>query len=1029
MPVIIVLVNPNSLEIIWEVIDTENTITASDHSYKILIKRENKFNKYATKKLLDISEGEKSSVSIGATCESYNYLNLGIKYEFGKEDHEVNYEKARYYYRLAADNGDKIAQFNLALLLIHGKGGSVDYSQAYVYMKKSALQDFVPAFYNLGLLFFHGKTLYKKDIDEAYFWLNKAKEKGHENAAIWLMYCELFRIIHSIKTPSVRTETIPFVDSFRNLISKVSVEDFISVIDCDIEQSNLVQWKKGLFYIASEATFNAHRHQDSEAADFWADFQKIIFSIHNYFFAKAIDQVRPGGVVALVTSHYTMDAKSPDARKYIAQRAELLGAIRLPNNAFKANAGTEVVSDILFLQKRDRPIDIEPDWVHLGQTPDGLTINSYFVDHPEMVLGELTTESTQYGREECTVAPTPGADLSEQLREAVSRIHGSYQAVELDKADIADAEETKGWIPADPDVKNFSYALMGGDVYFRENSVMKPVELSGAAKGRVTGMIGLRQIVNELIEYQLEDYPEADIEAKQAELNAAYDAFYTKYGTINSSANARVFDEDSSYYLLCSLENIDEDGRLESKADMFTKRTIRPERHITSVDTPSEALAVSIGERGRVDLRFMSELLGTPGEYERITEELRGVIFRDPREASADDPLRGWHTADDYLSGNVRDKLMVARMAAATDPAYAVNVAALEKAQPKDLDASEIDVRLGATWIDKDYIQQFMEETFDTPWRMRDVIQVKYSPTTAEWQVTGKNATGRHDVMAFMTYGTDRASAYRILEDTLNLRDIRIYDTFEDVDGKAQLVIGLVVHLVVSKGDIADTKIVEIPPVGGLESRYLDIRLRVQLLGDSPGDGIQLHTVEAAAPHGLREHPEEVAHAHAGFEDVPRLESHPLHRVIDCPDNGGGGIVGIQGGRSGGGVFLRGEGGVQFLELICPTILFLVKGVRQTAPAHIPGKDLLFLRGGVPAVKLQFMQEVDSVHIGPEFCLGAALAQVIVRDTEITGGWLLRLGVFRLTDVQFLNDHIKGQTILVAAVDGLGGGGDFRFRL
>lgn len=286
LPVIIVLVNPNSLEIIWEVIDTENTITASDHSYKILIKRENKFNKYATKKLLDISEGEKSSVSIGATCESYNYLNLGIKYEFGKEDHEVNYEKARYYYRLAADNGDKIAQFNLALLLIHGKGGSVDYSQAYVYMKKSALQDFVPAFYNLGLLFFHGKTLYKKDIDEAYFWLNKAKEKGHENAAIWLMYCELFRIIHSIKTPSVRTETIPFVDSFRNLISKVSVEDFISVIDCDIEQSNLVQWKKGLFYIASEATFNAHRHQDSEAADFWADFQKIIllFELLGHYF-------------------------------------------------------------------------------------------------------------------------------------------------------------------------------------------------------------------------------------------------------------------------------------------------------------------------------------------------------------------------------------------------------------------------------------------------------------------------------------------------------------------------------------------------------------------------------------------------------------------------------------------------------------------------------------------------------------------------------------------------------------------------
>ena len=518
-------------------------------------------------------------------------------------------------------------------------------------------------------------------------------------------------------------------------------------------------------------------------------YNRLGFSIHNYFFAKAIDQVRPGGVVALVTSRYTMDAKSPDARKYIAQRAELLGAVRLPNNAFKANAGTEVVSDILFLQKRDRPIDIEPDWVHLGQTPEGLTLNSYFVDHPEMVLGELTTESTQYGREECTVAPTPGADLAEQLREAVSHIHGSYQAVERDEADIADEAAERGAIPADPDVKNFSYALVDGEVYFRENSVMKPVELSDTAKGRVAGMIGLRQLVNDLIQYQLEDYPDGDIQAKQAELNAAYDAFYAKFGTINSSANARVFDEDSSYYLLCSLENIDEDGRLESKADMFTKRTIRPERHITSVDTPSEALAVSIGERGRVDLRFMSELLGTPGEYGRITEELRGVIFRDPREAVADDPLRGWHTADDYLSGNVRDKLIVARMAAATDPAYAVNVAALEQAQPKDLDASEIDVRLGATWIDKDYIQQFMEETFDTPWRLRSAVQVKYSPSTAEWQVTGKNATGRHDVMAYMTYGTDRASAYRILEDTLNLRDIRIYDTIEDADGKQKRVL------------------------------------------------------------------------------------------------------------------------------------------------------------------------------------------------------------------------------------------------
>ena len=518
-------------------------------------------------------------------------------------------------------------------------------------------------------------------------------------------------------------------------------------------------------------------------------YNKLGFSIHNYFIAKAIDQVRPGGVVAVLTSRYTMDAKNPDARKHIAQKAELLGAIRLPNNAFKANAGTEVVSDILFLQKRDRPIDIEPDWVHLGQTPDGFAVNSYFVDHPEMVLGELTAESTQYGRQDLTVAPIPGAVLSEQLREAVSHIRGQYQAAELAGEDIADAAESRGVIPADPDVKNFSYALVDGQVYFRENSIMRPVELSDTAKGRVAGMIGLRQIVGDLIEYQLEDYPDEDIRAKQAELNTAYDAFHAKYGTINSSANARVFDEDSSYYLLCSLENVDEDKRLVSKADMFTKRTIRPERTILYVDTPSEALAVSIGERGRVDLRFMSELLGRPGEYDRITEELQGVIFRDPREAVEDDPLRGWHTADDYLSGNVRDKLMVARMAADIDPAYAVNVATLEKAQPRDLDASEIDVRLGATWISRDYIQQFMEETFETPWRMRSAVQVQYSPATAEWQVTGKNATGRHDVMAYMTYGTDRASAYRILEDTLNLRDVRIYDIVEDADGKQKRVL------------------------------------------------------------------------------------------------------------------------------------------------------------------------------------------------------------------------------------------------
>ncbi|MCD8145732.1 MAG: DEAD/DEAH box helicase family protein, partial [Clostridiales bacterium] len=515
-------------------------------------------------------------------------------------------------------------------------------------------------------------------------------------------------------------------------------------------------------------------------------YNKLGFSIHNYFFAKALDQVRPGGVVAFVTSRYTMDAKSPEVRKYLAQRAELLGAIRLPNNAFRANAGTDVVSDILFLQKRESPIDIEPDWVHLGQTPEGFAINSYFVDHPEMVMGELTSQSTQYGHEECTVAPIPGADLAEQLHGAVSHIHGHYQAavLEAEEVDVADGPQS---IPADPNVKNFSYTVVDGEVYFRENSVIRPVELNDKARGRVTGLVLLRQIVNELIEYQMEDYPEEDIVAKQRELNAAYDSFMAQYGLINSRGNAQAFADDSSYYLLCSLENLDEDGKFVGKADMFTKRTIRPERKITSVDTPSEALAVSIGERGKVDLPFMAELLGTPGEYDRITNELSGVIFKDP--LAAEGPEQGWQTADEYLSGNVRDKLRVAKLAAETDSQFAVNVTALEKAQPKDLDASEIDVRLGATWVDKDYIQQFMYEIFETPFYMRRSIEVKFSPLTAEWQITGKTVLNRHDVAAYVTYGTDRANAYRILEETLNLKDIRIYDTVEDADGKQKRVL------------------------------------------------------------------------------------------------------------------------------------------------------------------------------------------------------------------------------------------------
>ncbi|MCD8146115.1 MAG: SNF2-related protein, partial [Clostridiales bacterium] len=515
-------------------------------------------------------------------------------------------------------------------------------------------------------------------------------------------------------------------------------------------------------------------------------YNKLGFSIHNYFFAKALDQVRPGGVVAFVISRYTMDAKSPEVRKYLAQRAELLGAIRLPNNAFRANAGTDVVSDILFLQKRETPIDIEPDWVHLAQTPEGFAINSYFVDHPEMVMGELTSRSTQYGKDECTVAPLPSADLAEQLHEAVSHIQGSYQAavLETEKVDVTDGPQS---IPADPNVKNFSYTVVDGEVYFRENSVMRPVELNDKARGRVTGLVLLRQIVNELIEYQMEDYPEEDIVAKQRELNAAYDSFMAQYGLINSRGNAQAFADDSSYYLLCSLENLDEDGKFVGKADMFTKRTIRPERKVTSVDTPSEALAVSIGERGRVDLPFMAALMGMPGEYDRITGELSGVIFKDP--LAPEGPEQGWQTADEYLSGNVRDKLRVAKLAAETDNKFAVNVTALEQAQPKELDASEIDVRLGSTWVDPAYIQQFMQQTFETPFYLRRAIEVKFSPYTAEWRITGKTQPRWDDVAAYTTYGTGRANAYRILEETLNLKDIRIYDTVEDPDGKQKRVL------------------------------------------------------------------------------------------------------------------------------------------------------------------------------------------------------------------------------------------------
>ena len=517
-------------------------------------------------------------------------------------------------------------------------------------------------------------------------------------------------------------------------------------------------------------------------------YNKLGFSIHNYFFAKTIDQIRPGGVIAFVTSRFTMDSKDSSARKYMAERADLLGAIRLPNNAFKANASTEVVSDILFLQKRDRPADIEPAWVQLGQTEDGFNINQYFVDHPEMVLGNLELESTQYGHD-LTVAPIEDANLADQLTEAVQHIEGQYTAVEIAAPDVADAEAQRKTLPADPTVKNFSYTVVDGEIYYRENSIMTQIELPDNAKGRVAGMVELRQIVNELIDQQLNDFPDEDIKASQAKLNAAYDAFTAKYGLINDKKNARLFDDDSSYYLLCSLENLDENKNLKSKADMFTKRTIRPERVVTSVDTPSEALAVSIGEHGKVDLPYMAELLGTPGEYGRITTELSGVIFKDPA-ADVDDPEAGWQTADEYLSGNVRDKLRMAQLAAENHPEFKVNEDALTKAQPKDLEASEIDVRLGATWLAPSIVQQFMMETFQPPYRIRynNAITVRYSPYTSEWRISNKSATGFGDIMATETYGTRRANAYKILEDTLNLRDSRVYDTIEE-DGKEKRVL------------------------------------------------------------------------------------------------------------------------------------------------------------------------------------------------------------------------------------------------
>ena len=520
-------------------------------------------------------------------------------------------------------------------------------------------------------------------------------------------------------------------------------------------------------------------------------YNKLGFSIHDYFFAKALDQVRPGGVVAFVTSRYTMDKQSPEVRKYIAQRADLLGAIRLPNNAFKANAGTEVVSDIIFLQKRDRPIEIEPDWVHLGKNDDGFAINSYFLDNPEMVLGRQTSESTQYGKQDFTVEPYENLDLGVQLKYAIQNINGTYTEAELPELGEGEAIDTS--IPADPNVKNYSYTVVDGDVYYRENSRMVKPELNATATERVKGMVELRDCVQKLIGQQMDGFvSDASIRETQRELNDLYDKFTAKHGLINSRGNALAFADDSSYYLLCSLEVLDEDNNLKRKADMFTKRTIKPSEVVTSVDTAAEALAVSIAEKARVDMEYMSSLTGK--SEEELASDLRSVIYMDFNRKP--DGSYTWRTADDFLSGNIREKLAYYQKALDLLPEdanhrneIADNVEALKMAQPKELDASEIEVRLGATWIDKSYIQQFMVETFEPPYYLRRSIEVNYSPFSAEWNITGKSQPSYSDVNAYMTYGTDRANAYKILEDTLNLRDVRIYDTVTDPDGKERRVL------------------------------------------------------------------------------------------------------------------------------------------------------------------------------------------------------------------------------------------------
>ena len=505
-------------------------------------------------------------------------------------------------------------------------------------------------------------------------------------------------------------------------------------------------------------------------------YDKNNFLIHDYFFAKTLDKVRPGGVVAFVTSKGTMDKKSPEVRKYLAQRAELLGAVRLPNTAFKENAGTEVTSDILFLKKRDRVMDLEPDWVHLSEDENGIAMNSYFAGHPEMIVGKMEMVSGPYGMES-TCQPDTTRPFAEQLAEAISRIDGEIEEAALDELDSEAADQT---IPADPDVKNYSYTLVDDKVYYRENSLMKPVDMKDSMLERIKGMVGIRDCTQELIRVQLEEYPDAVILEKQAELNKLYDDFSKKYGLINSQTNKRAFNQDSSYCLLCSLEKTDEEGKFVGKADMFTKRTIKKAEVVTSVDTATEALAVSLSEKAKVDLDYMAELSGK--DADTIKEELTGVIFQNP-------VTDKWETADEYLSGNVRDKLETAKTYAENHPEYTVNVQALTQVQPKELDASEIEVRIGATWVKPEYLEDFMRDTFETPQHLFDknVMGIQFSDVTGQWNVKGKNADFGNTLVN-MTYGTSRRNAYQILEDSLNLKDSRVYDTIEE-DGKEKRVL------------------------------------------------------------------------------------------------------------------------------------------------------------------------------------------------------------------------------------------------